>query len=385
MNISKQIVYIGTDDLDIDLFEGQYVVPEGMSYNSYLIKDEKIAVMDSVDHRKCAEWLQNLENALEGAQPDYIVVHHLEPDHAGSLAEVTAKYPEMQLVMSQAAAKMLPQFYADRIPSERIIAVSEGDTLALGVHTLHFVMAPMVHWPEVMVSYESLEKVLFAADGFGKFGAICNETDDWKCEARRYYFNIVGKYGQFVQKLLKKAAGLDIAVIAPLHGPVLKEDVASYVEIYDIWSSGRAEDDGVFVAYASIHGNTAVAAHKMAELLKAAGVEKVVVSDLCRCDIHEAVEDAFRYSKAVFAASTYDAGIFTPMYNFLHLLQAKAYQNRKVGLIENGSWAPAAAKCMKEMLSGLKDVEIVGQPVSIRSTVKSENIAEMQKLAEALA
>ena len=379
MNVSKNIKYIGVDDLTLDLFESQYVVPNGISYNSYLIIDEQVAIMDTVDSRLSSEWFARLEEALCGRKPDYLVVHHLEPDHAGEIFQLTEKYPELKIVASARAVQMLPQFF-DADFSNRTIAVKEGDTLSLGEHTLTFYAAPMVHWPEVIVSYESKEKVLFSADAFGKFGALSHQ-EDWACEARRYYFNICGKYGNQVQALLKKVAGLEINTICPLHGPMLTENLDYYISLYDCWSSYRAETDGVFIAYASIHGGTAQAAKKMAEILEQKGVGKVSVADLSRCDMAEAIEDAFRMSKLIVAASSYDAGVFPPMHDFLHHLQIKNFQNRKVGIIENGSWAPCAARIMKEMLQTMKSIEIAEPTVTIRSRMKEEDLPRLEELA----
>ncbi len=384
VTISDAVKYIGVDDTTIDLFESQYVVPEGVSYNSYMILDEKIAVMDTVDKRGTEEWEKNLLAALDGKKVDYLVIQHLEPDHAGSIARLAELFPDITFVGNAKTFSMLPQFFD--IPLEgRTLMVKEGDTLSLGSHTLTFTMAPMVHWPEVMVSYESSEKILFSADGFGKFGALSKtEDDDWACEARRYYFNIVGKYGGPVQTLLKKAAKLDIAAICPLHGPVLTENLKYYLDLYNTWSSYQPEDKGVLIAYASIHGNTAKAAEKLAEILREKGAEKVVVSDLAREDMAEVIEDAFRYDRMVVAAASYDAGVFPCMQDFLSHLQGKAYQNRKVGILENGSWAPTAAKTMKGALEKLKNVEIVEPVVTIRSTMKEKDIPELEKLAEAM-
>ncbi len=379
--ISEAVRYVGVDDKTIDLFEGQYKVPNGVSYNSYVILDDKIAIMDTVDKRATSEWLANVEAVLDGKKPDYLVITHMEPDHAGSIQVLAEKYPEMELIASVKAVSMLPQFFTMDAGC-RCRGVKEGDTLSLGTHTLHFVMAPMVHWPEVMVAYESTEKILFSADGFGKFGALDAE-EDWTCEARRYYINIVGKYGAQVQALLKKAATLDIQTICPLHGPILKENLGFYLGKYDTWSSYRPEDEGVLVAYASIHGNTAGAAKQMAEILKAKGVEKMEITDLARDDMAEAVENAFRYSRMVIAASSYDAGLFPPMDAFLRKLKAKNFQNRRVAVIENGSWAPSAGKCMNELLGEMKNVTVCGT-VTIRSAVKPENVEAMEQLADAL-
>lgn len=384
VTVTDSIKYIGVDDKDIDLFESQYVVPEGVSYNSYLIMDEKIAVMDTVDKRKTEEWLGNLKGELGDKKPDYLVVLHVEPDHAGSVKRLAQEYPEMTIVGNAKTFTYLSQFFGKDIFEGRKLEVNEGDTLSTGAHTLTFVMAPMVHWPEVMVAYESSEKVLFAADGFGKFGALEFETDDWACEARRYYFNIVGKYGAQVQALLKKAAGLDISIICPLHGPVLKENLSYYIGLYDTWSSYKPENKGVLVAYASIHGNTGEAAEKFGEMLRELGEEKVVVSDLSREDMAEVIEDAFRYDRMVLAAASYDAGVFPVMQDFLNHLIAKAYQNRTVGVIENGTWAPSAGRCMKEMLGKMKDVTVLEDTVTIKSTLKEEDMPAMKKLAAAV-
>ena len=383
MEITSSIKYVGVDDLDIDLFESQYIVPDGMAYNSYIILDEKVAIMDTADARKGAEWWANVEETLAGRVPDYIVVHHLEPDHAALIAEVMEKWPTVKIVATATAVKMLPQFFADVDFGDRVVAVKEGDTLSLGAHTLQFIVAPMIHWPEVMVSYEQSEKVLFSADAFGKFGALCNEGP-WDCEARRYYINICGKYGNQVQTLLKKAAALDIRVICPLHGPVLKENLGHYIGLYDTWSKYEPETEGVLVAYASIHGGTAVAAEKLADILRAKGAPKVVVTDLSRCDIAEAVEDAFRYSRMAVCAASYDADVFPPMHDFLHHLKIKSYQKRKVAIMENGSWAPTAGRVMRSMLETMKAVEIVEPMVTIRSRMKDEDIPAMEQLAEAL-
>ena len=379
------IKYIGVDDLDIDLFESQYIVPEGMSYNSYLIEDEKIAIMDTADRRKGDEWKANLTAALAGRKPDYLVAHHMEPDHASLIAEVLEAYPELQLVCSAQALKMLPNFWHGFPFEGRVLTVKEGDTLSLGSHTLHFIAAPMVHWPEVIMSYEDKEKVLFAADGFGKFGALVNETDDWACEARRYYFNICGKYGVQVQNVLKKAANLDIQAICPLHGPVLEgEAMKEAIRLYDIWSRYEPESEGVLVAYASIHGGTAKAAERLGELLKEKGAKKVVVSDLSRDDMAEVIEDAFRYPKIVVAAASYDGGVFPVMHDFLHHLQIKNYQKRRFGIVENGSWAPSAGRVMKEMIEAMKDCEIVEPMVTIRSRMKPADEAQLALLADSI-
>ena len=383
INITDKIKYIGVDDTDIDLFESQYVVPNGISYNSYVILDEKIAIMDTVDYRKHEEWLNNLDAALAGCTPDYLIVQHMEPDHAGSIAETIARYPNITVVASTRAVDMLPQFFEETDFSSNTIGVKEGDTLNLGTHTLQFFMAPMVHWPEVMVTYDQADKVLFAADGFGKFGALSHD-EEWACEARRYYFNICGKYGGPVQTLLKKAATLDIACICPLHGPVLKENLGYYIGLYDIWSKYDVETEGVLVAYASIHGGTAAVAQRMAEILREKGAPKVSVVDLSRDDMAEAVEDAFRMSKLIVAAASYDADVFPPMHDFLHHLLIKAYQRRRVGIIENGSWAPCAGKVMRGMLSQMKDIDIVEPMVTIRSRMKKADIPALEALADAI-
>ena len=413
----NSIKYIGVDDLDIDLFESQYVVPEGMSYNSYLIDDEKIAIMDTADHRKGEEWKANLTAALAGREPDYLVVHHMEPDHASLIADVLTAYPESKLVCSAQALKMLPNFFpslplkGDGGSEGRVITVKEGDTLSLGSHTLHFIAAPMVHWPEVMMSYESTEKVLFAADGFGKFGALSKEQgarskeqenansqscppapcplplapdngSSWACEARRYYFNICGKYGVQVQNVLKKAAALDIQAICPLHGPVLTgEAMKEAIRLYDIWSRYEPESDGVLVAYASIHGGTAKAAERLGEMLREKGAKKVVVSDLSRDDMAEVIEDAFRYPNIVVMAASYDGGVFPVMHDFLYHLQIKNYQKRRFGIVENGSWAPSAGRVMREMIEAMKDCTIVEPLVTIRSRMKPADEAQLEQLA----
>ncbi len=387
--IAKGIRYIGVDHLDLDLFESQYIVPEGMAYNSYLIVDEKVAILDTADARKGEEWLKNLEEALEGRKPDYLVIHHMEPDHSASVAPVLEKYPDVTVVGSAMALKFLGQFMPDK-PVGKTLAIKEGDTLPLGSHTLKFFAAPMVHWPEVMVSVDTATGVLFSADAFGKFGALCktafwaDEDPDWACEGRRYYFNICGKYGPQVQALLKKLGGESIGLIAPLHGPIIRKDLGYYLNLYNTWSSYGVETEGVFVAYASIHGGTAEVAEKVAEKLKAMGCPKVATSDLTRDDRAEAVEDAFRYGKMVLAACSYDAGLFTPAHDFLHSLQIKGYSKRKVALIENGSWAPSAARVMKEMLGAMKDVEIVGEPVTIRSRYKEADEPALDALCKAI-
>lgn len=382
VTISDSIKYIGVDDTTLDLFESQYIVPNGVSYNSYVILDEKVAVMDTVDARKTDEWFSNLTNTLNGRTVDYIVISHLEPDHAANIQMLAEKYPQATLVLSAKAKAMLPQFFDIADLDSRCMTVAEGEELSLGSHTLKFFMAPMVHWPEVMVEYETTEKVLFSADGFGKFGAL-SADEDWACEARRYYFNIVGKYGAPVQALLKKAATLDIQTICPLHGPILKEDLGYYIGKYMTWSSYEPEDEGVLVACASIHGNTKKAAEKMVEILKEKGI-KVAFTDLTRDDMAEAIEDAFRYSKLVIAAASYDGGVFPPMEDFLNRLGHKAYQKRKVGIIENGSWAPVAAKSMKAILDTMKDLTVCDTVVSIKSTMKDADVAAMNTLADEL-
>lgn len=382
-NITQTIRYIGVDDTDIDLFESQYIVPNGISYNSYLIWDEKVAIMDTVDLRKSKDWWNNLNIALNGRTPDYLVVQHMEPDHAGNIAAALEKFPTLKIVASARAIQMLPQFFENTDFVGRTIAVKEGDTLNLGKHTLQFFMAPMVHWPEVMVTYDQTDKVVFSADAFGKFGALAHD-EEWACEARRYYFNICGKYGAQVQTLLKKLAALDIACICPLHGPILKENLSYYIGLYDTWSKYDIETEGIFIAYASIHGGTAEVAHRMAELLREKGVPKVSVADLSRDDMAEAVEDAFRMGKLIVAAASYDADVFPPMHDFLHHLKLKAYQKRRVGIIENGSWAPCAAKVMTSMLEQMKEIEIVEPVVTIRSRMKRTDLPAMEALAKAM-
>lgn len=379
--ISDSIKYIGADDTTLDLFESQYKVPNGMAYNSYIILDEKVAVMDTIDKRKSEEWFNNLNATLNGRDVDYIVISHLEPDHAANIKALADKYPDAKLVLSAKAKAMLPQFFNIDNLDERCQVVAENDELSLGKHKLVFIMAPMVHWPEVMLEYETTEKVLFSADAFGKFGALCTD-EDWTCEARRYYFNIVGKYGAPVQTLLKKAAGLDIKTICPLHGPVLKDNLNYYIEKYLTWSSYEPEDDGILVACASIHGNTKAAALKMVNILKEKGYEKVAFADLTRDDMAEAVEDAFRYGRLIVAAASYDGGVFPPMEDFVNRLSHKAYQKRKVGIIENGSWAPTAARWLKTAFEGMKNITICPDIVTIKSTMNDNNIADMEKMAE---
>lgn len=382
-DISKSILGIGAEDTTIDLFEGKYAVPEGISYNSYVILDDKIAVMDTIDARKTDEWLQNLQRALGGRTPYCVVVSHMEPDHAASLQRLAETYPDIRIVGNAKTFAMIPRFFdIDRL-DERKIVVGEGDTLELGSHRLHFVMAPMVHWPEVMVTYEESEKVLFSADAFGKFG-LSEDMGEWLDEARRYYINIVGKYGVQVQTLLRKAASLDIRTIAPLHGPVIREEIGRYVSLYDTWSAYRPEEEGVLIAYASIYGNTARAARLLADMLSRRGVGNIALRDLARDDSSEALAQAFRFDRVVLAASTYDAGIFTPMEEFISLLCRKNFQNRRAGLIENGSWAPAAGRKMHEILSQMKNIDICPTMVSICSAVKPCDTEALERLADEL-
>ncbi|MBR3041833.1 MAG: FprA family A-type flavoprotein [Eubacterium sp.] len=386
-NVTDTIKYIGVNDRDIDLFESQYIVPEGISYNSYVILDEKTAVMDTVDAHKTDEWLGNLKEALGGRALDYIVVQHIEPDHSGSLLAAINAFPNAKIVATAKAFQMIPQFFDEIDIADRQIAVKEGDTLELGQHKLNFILAPMIHWPEVMMSYDSYERVFFSADAFGKFGALdFDDPEGWACEARRYYFGIVGKYGVPVQTLLKKAAGLEIEKILPLHGPVLPmpgDELSYYINTYNTWSSYEPETHGVFVAYASIHGNTAKAAKKIAELLEAKG-EKVAISDICREDMAECVEDAFRYDRMILCAASYDAGVFLPMHDFLTHLSVKTYQNRKIAILENGSWAPSAARTIKSIVECWKDVEIVGPTVTIKSSMKESDLPAIQELVDAV-
>lgn len=377
--ISNSIKYIGASVYDLDLFESQYIIPNGMSYNSYVILDEKIAVMDTADAVVADKWLENLKAVLNGKSPDYLVVQHLEPDHSALIDEVCALYPEMQIVCSAKAKQMLPQF-AD-VDMSRVIDKKEGEALELGSHTLSFIMAPMVHWPEVMLSYESSEKVLFSADAFGKFGAI-DADEGWSCEARRYYFNIVGKYGAQVQALLKKAANLEINTICPLHGPILTDTIPQVLDLYNTWSAYEPEDEGVFIAYASIHGNTAKAAEMMKGFLEEAGCPKVAIADISRDDIAECVEDSFRHSTLLCMASSYDGGVFAPMADYIHHLKSKSFQNRKVAFVENGSWAPTAARAMKAEFEQMKNITFVGDTVTIKTRVTQENIEQLKKLAE---
>lgn len=382
VTVTDSVLYVGCDDRDIDLFESQYRVPNGVTYNSYVIMDEKIAVMDTVDPRAMEEWMQNVERVLDGKEPDYLVISHLEPDHAGSIQRIAERYPAMKLVSNAKVFAMLPQFF-DFDLTGRTVTVGEGDSLELGSHTLHFVMAPMVHWPEVMVEYESSEKILFAADGFGKFGAMDAE-EEWTDEARRYFINIVGKYGPQVQALLKKAATLDIAMICPLHGPVLKENLGFYIDKYLKWSSYEPEEEGVVVACASIHGNTRKAMQRFVEILREKGAKNVVFFDLARDDMAEAVASAYRYDTLVTACCTYDANLFPCMEDFLYHLKIKNFQNRKVGIVENGSWAPMAGKQMRSYFEGMKNIRIADPMVTIRSTMTEENEEEMKALADAL-
>lgn len=389
-SISTDIIYIGTDDLSIDLFESQYKVPQGVSYNSYLLLDEKTAILDTVDSRKAEEWLANLETALDGRIPDYLVVHHLEPDHSSVIAAVAEKYPSMTIVAGAKALAMIPQFFENLSLEGRTMAMKEGQVLELGKHSLKFVSAPMVHWPEVMVSFDEFDGTLYSADGFGKFGALSecgfysSEDKDWDSEARRYYCNIVGKYGAPVQALLKKASSLPIKRICPLHGPIIDSDFGHYVGLYDKWSRYEPETEGVLIAYASMHGGTEAAALKLSEMLREKRVETVVF-DLCRCDLSAVLAEAFRYPKIVLAAASYDNNIFTPMYNFIHLLQIKGLCDRKVGLIENGSWAPCAGRLMKEMLGQMKNMEVVEPMVTLRSRIHKADFDKLAELAQAMA
>lgn len=382
LSISEKIYYVGVDDLTIDLFEGQYRVPEGMSYNSYIIMDEKVAVMDSVDPRGTAEWLKNVESVLQGRKPDYLVIQHLEPDHSGSVDEFMKLYPETQVVCSKAAMKMIPQFFEYDFGG-KISFMGEGDTLELGEHKLTFVMAPMIHWPEVMMSYESHTQTLFAADGFGKFGAISTYSGKWDCEARRYYFNICGKYGDSVQKVLSKLSGVPVQTICPLHGPILKENLSYYLSLYDTWSKYEAETKGVFIAYCSLHNNTEAAAKLLAEELRNKGV-KCVISDLRREDMTECVEHAFRYDRVVLATPTYDGGIMPVMDDFINHLKAKKYQKRHISIVENGSWAPQAARIITSKLGELSEI-VVGPTVTIRTKMTQKNREELKAMAEAIA
>ena len=381
--ISDDIIYIGADDKDIELFENQYNVPNGVAYNSYIIIDKKIAIMDTIDKRRTNQWLENLDKALNGRKPDYLVISHLEPDHAYNINTLMKKYPDIKLVGNSKTFTFLPQFFDIQNLDSKKIEVKEGEILDLGNHKLKFIMAPMVHWPEVMMTYEEKEKILFSADGFGKFGTL-DTKEDWDCEARRYYFNIVGKYGLQVQTLLKKVMNLDIEKICPLHGPILNENLVHYIEKYNIWSSYKAESDGVYIACASIHGNTYSACEKLKEILEEKGISKVVLSNLSKEDWSEAIESAFRYGKIVFASSTYNMEIFTPMRNLLLNLKEKNYQNKIVGLIENGTWAPNSAKCMKEILNTMKNIDIIEPVVTIKSKLSEENCLQLYKMAEDL-
>jgi flavorubredoxin len=382
-HVTDSIYYVGVDDKDIDLFENQYVVPNGMAYNSYVIDDEKIVIMDMVDVKCAEEWYANLDEVLKGRQPDYLVMSHLEPDHSANLTEVLKRYPELKVVSNAKLLAMIPNFFPDIDLMGRTITVDGSEPFDTGVHKLNFVMAPMVHWPEVMVTYESAEKVLFAADAFGKFGTL-DTDEDWACEARRYYFNIVGKYGMPVQALLKKAENLDIQIICSLHGPILKEDLGYYINLYKTWSSYEPEDKGVFIAYSTLHGNTGNAAKKLAELLKEKGCPKVVVSDLAREDMAECVEDAFRYDRMVLASPTYDGGLMPVMMDFIYHLKSKAYQNRTVGFIENGSWAPMSGKLMKEQMAAMKNINIIEGVVTVKSALKAADEVKLEELADKL-
>lgn len=379
MKVTDSIHYAGTEDMYLDLFEGQYTVINGISYNSYVIEDEKTAVMDTVDARKTNEWLVNIKNALGGRNPDYLVISHLEPDHSGSIEAFMKRYPQTVVIANAKTFAMLPQFAAKCSEYEKL-TVKDGEELSLGKHTLKFYTAPMVHWPEVMTVYEKSEKVLFSADAFGKFG-VPRLEEDWLCEARRYYFNIVGKYGAQVQALLKKLAGEEINIICPLHGPVLTENIKYYIDKYDVWSSYQPEDKGIFIAYASIHGNTAKAAKKLAAILNEKTDQKVAIADLSRSDIAECVEDAFRYDRIVLACPTYDGGIFTPMENFINILKSKNYQNRTAAVIENGSWAPTAAKKIKAELEEMKNINILDKTVTIKTRLTAQNEKELAELA----
>ena len=382
MTITEDIKYVGVNDHDIDLFEGQHQVENGMAYNSYVITDDKIAIFDTVDAHFSEEWLANIKNVLGDAKPDYLIIQHMEPDHSASIGIFMENYPDTTIVASAKAFTIMKQFFGCDYAEHQLV-VKEKDTLELGKHTLTFVAAPMVHWPEVMVAYETSEKILFSADGFGKFGAL-DADEDWACEARRYYFNICGKYGVQVQNLLKKAAGLDIEIICPLHGPILKENLGYYIGLYDTWSKYEPENEGILIAYASIHGNTAAAAKKLAEILEAKGAPKVVVADLSRDDMAEVIEDAFRYDRLVLAAATYDAGIFPCMEDFLHHLKAKNYQKRKVAFMENGSWAPMAAKCMNDIIKEMKNIETCNTTVTIKTRMNDESKKKMKELVKEL-
>lgn len=383
MNITKDIRYVGVNDHDIDLFEGQYIVENGMAYNSYVIMDEKIAIFDTVDAHFGDEWLGNIADVLGDRKPDYLIVQHMEPDHSANITRFMAQYPDTQIVATSKAFVMMQQFFGTNFADKQIV-VKEGDTLALGAHTLTFVMAPMVHWPEVMVTYDSTDKVLFSADGFGKFGALDVEEEDWACEARRYYMGIVGKYGAQVQALLKKAAKLDIQIICPLHGPVLTENLGYYLDLYNTWSSYGVETEGILICYTSVYGNTKKAVEALAEKLTAKGCPKVVVNDLARCDMAEAVEDAFRYGKLVLATTTYNNEVFPFMREFINHLTERNFQNRTIGLIENGTWAPTAAKTMKKMLEGCKNTTFTDTTVTIKSALNEASSVQLEALAEEL-
>lgn len=384
MKVTKDIIYVGVNDHELDLFEGQYIIPEGMAYNSYVILDDKIAVMDPVDEKFGKEWLSNIEKVVGDREPDYLVIHHMEPDHSANIPCFMEAYPGAKIVAGKKAFKMMEQFFGTDY-ADRKIEVAEGDKIELGIHELNFVAAPMVHWPEVIMSYDSTDKVLFSADAFGKFGALDIEDDDWACEARRYYFNIVGKFGAQVQNVLKKVAGFEINVICPLHGPVLSENLDYYLNIYDTWSSYTPEDEGVFIAYTSVYGHTKEAVELLEEKLKAAGVEIVESTDLAREDMAEAIEDAFRYDRLVLATTTYNADMFPFMKTFLEELKERGYKNRKIAMIENGSWAPTAAKFMKAMLEGSKDITLVEPIVTVKGALNDESRARVEALAKELA
>ena len=386
--ISDEIIYVGVDDNDIDLFESQYKVPEGISYNSYIIKDEKTVLMDTVDARKSKQWLENVKEVLQGEKIDYLVISHLEPDHSANIQKITELYPNVTLIGNSKTFEMLPQFFNINTEINKLV-VKEGESINIGKHTLQFFMAPMVHWPEVMVTYEQSEKIVFSADGFGRFGDLKSSNNgklysenskDWTEEARRYYINIVGKYGMQVQMLLKKLATLDVKMICPLHGPVLKDDLNFYINKYDIWSSYKYEEEGILVAYASIHGNTANVAHKVVETLKKLGTKNIKLMDLARDDIHEVVSDAFKYNKMIVLASSYNMGIFPPMETFLNTLKAKNYQNRKVGIIENGSWAPSAGRCMIASFEEMKNIAVIEPIITIKTSMKENNIKDIETL-----
>ncbi len=380
INIAKNIKYVGVNDKTLDLFESQYVIPNGISYNSYILQDDKTVIMDTVDKRKVNKWIENIEKVLGNREPDFLVISHLEPDHSAGIGVIAEKYSKMKIVLSKRAKDMIAQFATQDL-SSRLMVVNEGDTLELGHHRLQFFMAPMVHWPEVMFTYEQTEKILFSADAFGKFGAL-DIDEDWACEARRYYFNIVGKYGMQVQGILKRVSTLDIKTICPLHGPILKNNIEYYINKYNIWSSYQPEEKGVLIVYNSIHGNTKKAVEKMEKLLKQRNAQKIVVSDLSRSDMAETIEDAFRYDKMIIAAPTYDAGLFPTTETFLRILKHKNFQNRKIGIIENGSWAPMAAKCILDIIRDMKDIQICDEIITIKTTMNNETIEKMQKLAD---